>query len=125
MDGEVALDTETEIENLWNAQGGHDAVIVTYLTEAAAWCLTAIFDQYVMVPKMVNSSKYGIGFALDFFESSYKTQTRLHSVFSLDDQPVCVLHHKSLIFIGTSSPGTSQIVILDSARLNKIGTIDN
>ena len=113
----VKLDTATEIENLWKAQDSHDAVIVTYVTEAAAWCITSVFDKLIMVPKMVTSSKYGISFAIDFFESSWRTQTRLAHVYTtLAAQPVTFLHHKSMLFIGTSG-SESRVMILDAVTL--------
>ena len=47
--------------------------LVTYDSDAAAWSVTNMFEKYICIPKMLRSSQYGMGFALDIFDNSYSS----------------------------------------------------
>lgn len=70
---------------------------------------------------MISHVYHGNTFGVDIFQNSI-LGSQLKTVYLLDQQPCCILAHKSLIFIGTSHP-QSYIYVLDAALFKKIAQI--
>ena len=67
------MDTLAEIETLWRNQDDPSNVLITYESDAAAWSVTNMFEKYICIPKMLRSSQFGMGYALDFFDNSFNS----------------------------------------------------
>ena len=114
MPKNTEFDIPTAIETLWiKMRKNENKNIASFESPAAAWSVTDIRGQFIIVPKMINDNMRGNIFAIDFYKNNYMGGS-LNATVKIDNQPDCIYHFKNYVFVAASRP-SPMIHVLDGS----------